>query len=237
MFEDLFSRGTLEMSTSPLFVQATGSANWGDIGFNKILSGVAVLLFLINISNILNLLGPLTRSMLRAKSGEDLEHSIRLSRSRNISLICIFLPFCLILCRYDIYHPSYFSGLTPEMRTLVTIGAVLIFIMLKFLTAALVPHRRMDSDSYNAACRSVFNFMLILFFFMLASLGIAILFRFSYGFTRDVLIGEIVFFWALSLRRSFHILRSLCNLFTTILYLCALEILPSAILVLSAVSV
>lgn len=234
MFEDLFSRGHLELSQDIFPARVAESSAWWDVAANKVLTGIAVAVFLFNLSNFLSLAAPLRDCLFRVKTAKSIEHNIGLSRTRNITVICLILPFSLIISRYDIYHPAFFDSISPTLRTIISIGAVALFLILTLLISLMLGHHGLDNDLYFAACRSPFNYFIIAFSIMLISLAIFMPFGVPDTFTGKVILVEIIILWAFAVLRSYQILRSRCDYFTTILYLCALEIIPSAVIVASA---
>lgn len=233
MFEDLFSRGQLELSRDALLSGLTQSSVWWDVATNKILTGVAVAILLLNLTNLLSLVTPMIECFFRFKAAEGIEHSIGISRTRNISVASLVLPFSLILSRYDVYHPAYFDNLAPEFRTVITIAAVTLFILLVLLASLAVSHRGLSNDLFHAACHTPLNYFIIAFSLLVISMAVFMLFGISDIIAGRIIYVIIIFLWAFSLLRSFQILHSRCDFFTTILYLCALEILPSAVIIAS----
>jgi hypothetical protein len=70
---------------------------------------------------------------------------------------------------------------------------------------------------------------------LLVTVGILALIGLDYSIVRLVLYGETALVYLLFLSRCAQILSLSCNHLRTFLYLCALEILPAALLVVSAV--
>ncbi len=233
MFEDLFSRGQLELSPDALLSGLAQSPAWWDVAANKILTGAAVAILLANLANFLSLMTLMIECLLRFKAAERVEHNLGIARSRNFSVACLILPFSLIISRYDVYHPAYFDNVAPEFRTVITIGVVALFFLLVFLSSHAVNHRGLSDDLFYAACHTTLNYFIIAFSLLAAFIAVFMLFGISDTIARKAISAAIIFLWAFALLRSFQILHSRCDLFTTILYLCALEIMPSAIIVAS----
>ena len=90
------------------------------------------------------------------------------------------------------------------------------------------------SKTFTAANRSFYNY-LILLFLIVFPIGAA--FKVLIGneyVTRTVILYITAFTYLFHIIRRGQIFASVCNPFTTFLYLCGLELLPTAVLVLSA---
>lgn len=235
MFEDFFIRGTLEMSRSPETVRASASVLWGDILANRIMICVCVAVFLLALPAILSILPSVLDCIFRVRAVESLEHSVSLSRTRNLAAVCLVPPFCLTVNRYGIYHPSFLDGMAQGAVLATTFGAIAAFVLIRLLLSLALRSRNLKKDTYDASCHALYDIFIPA---CLLSVACALAFH-AAGLREEVaqsiLTGEIIFFWALALIRSAQILGSRCDFFTTILYLCALEILPSALLVASAI--
>ncbi len=66
---------------------------------------------------------------------------------------------------------------------------------------------------------------------MLSSVGILTLVHAGEGFIRTLLLWEAAVVWLLAILRSGQFLSAFCNVFSTFLYLCALEMIPAALMV------
>ena len=204
---------------------------------NPVFCALAVfftLLFLLNIRSFLKIFPSLSDCALRWKGNVDLEDSIQLSRSRNWIAAILFVPLCLVAYSNNLYEPDIISNLSPYLKLASVIGAFLIYLLLRaFLNWQLEMHR-FGSLTFTAANRSFYNYCIILFFLLLFTGAVVRLISGDDSLTRSVLLWETALSYVVYIFRRGQIFASACNPFTTILYLCSLELLPTAALVLSA---
>ena len=208
-----------------------------DLFDNPVFCGLAVLctfLFLLNMRSFLKIVPSLWDCVVRWKGNLDLEDSIQLSRSRNWIAAILFVPLCMVVYSHGLYDPDISSGLQPPLRLAVVTGAMVCYILLRaFLNWQLEMHNY-KSKTFTAANHSFYNYAIILFFLLfLAGAALKV-------FSPDERLTRVILVWIMALSYLFYIIRrgqifaSACNPFTTFLYLCSLELLPTAALVLSA---
>ena len=208
-----------------------------DLFDNPVFCGLAVLctiLFLLNMRSFLKIVPSLWDCVVRWKGNLDLEDSLQLSRSRNWIVAILFIPLCMVVYSHGLYDPDIASGLQPALRLTVVIGALLCYLLLRaFLNWQLEMHNY-RSKTFTAANHSFYNYAIILFFLLFLA-GAAL-----NAFSPDERLTRSILVWIIALSYLFYIIRrgqifaSACNPFTTFLYLCSLELLPTAALVLSA---
>ena len=208
-----------------------------DLFDNPVFCGLAVLctiLFLLNMRSFLKIVPSLWDCVVRWKGNLDLEDSLQLSRSRNWIVAILFIPLCMVVYSHGLYDPDIASGLQPALRLAVVIGALLCYLLLRaFLNWQLEMHNY-RSKTFTAANHSFYNYAIILFFLLFLA-GAAL-----NAFSPDERLTRSLLVWIMALSYLFYIIRrgqifaSACNPFTTFLYLCSLELLPTAALVLSA---
>ena len=209
-----------------------------DMFDNPVFCGLAVfftLLFLLNLRSLIKVAPSLWDCVRRWKGNVDLEDSIQLSRSRNRIAAILFVPFCMLVYAYDLFTPDIISGQPPLVRLAVVTGVMVLYLLLRaFLNWQLEMHNY-RSKIFTAANRSFFNYAVILFFILFLAGPIVRM------FSGDETLVKAILLWIIALTYLFYIFRrgqifgSACNPFTTFLYLCSLELLPSAALVLSAI--
>ena len=208
-----------------------------DLFDNPVFCGLAVfftLLFLLNLRSLLKIAPSLMDCTMRWKGNVDLEDSIQLSRSRNWIAAILFIPFCMVVFANGLYTPDLIEGLPPVLRLAAVTGALCAYLLLRaFLNWQLEMHNY-RSKTFTAANRSFYNYAIILFFLIFFAGALTRAITGNEALTRSILL------WIMALSYLFYIIRrgqifaSACNPFTTFLYLCSLELLPTASLVLSA---
>lgn len=232
MIDGIFKGGSLELPASPeRAVQAT--AAWGDSLPNSILTVVAVLLVVAAIPMYLRLAPAISGCMFRRKANTDLEHSLSLARQRNLCALFYVLPFCLIADRYRLFNPGIWSDIPELWSAPATIGVFIVYCLLRGLFFFML-HPPVYQEASDTIRHLPYNFFIRLTSVMLATIGICCLLPVTDELIRTILLWEIAVFFLLSFIRSGQFLAQHCSGLATFSYLCALEILPAALLVTGA---
>lgn len=197
-----------------------------------ILIAAFVLLGLLVIRNFLSVLPFLSDSVFRARGSAALENSVRVSRDRNLVAAVFVLPVILLMYRYRLYDPSFIHALAPDPRLLAVAGAFLGYLLLRYLMYLLCRPRR--GDFFGIARRSGFTFFIILGLVVFPTVGVLALFGVKSLTIRWVILAESAFVYFVFFIRKGQFLSGFCSLLQVFLYLCALEILPTAALVVTA---
>ena len=144
------------------------------------------------------------------------------------------IPAILFLYRYRLYNPRFLQTFTDNWRLAAVAGVFMAIVLLRlFLYLICRPRRR--SDIYRMAHRAGFTFFIILM--LLAISGVVVLYFLR---ANDFIISTflslfLVLAYLVFLVRKTQILSISCKPLTTFLYLCALEFLPTGILIATAV--
>lgn len=212
---------------------ATSIPMWGDILTNKILATASVILFLLYLGDLFKLMPPMIYSMGRPRGISTFEHNVSIARIRNrIAIICI-LPFCLIADRFSLYEPTFFRSIPPQWSAVATTGALIAYLSLRQILNLAISPRLLGRDNAIAAKRSLYSFFILLCFVMILTTGAVIFFKADGSVSRIVFYSEIALFFLCSTVKTTQFLRNVCSKLHTFLYLCTLEIVPAAVLVLS----
>lgn len=199
-----------------------------------ILVSVSILLFLLTLRSFLNVLPYLSDSMLRARGSAALENSVKVSRDRNVVAAVFLIPVVLLVYRYRLYDPAFLQDLDPNSRLLVVAGVFGGYLLLRFLLYLWARPRR-RYDDYQMAYRAGYTFFILLSMLSLVTVGILWVLHCSDLTVKTFLLVEAGVIYFLYLIRRGQILSTSCKPLTTFLYLCGLELLPTAALVLTAV--
>ena len=163
-------------------------------------------------------------------SAETLEHSIGTSRSRNAAAFIQAIPFCLVLDRYAVVRPAFWSGIPAAWSAPATIGLVAAFLLVRRLLYAFFRPRRLSGESFDALRHNLYNYLLLLVPLLLLTVAVLTPAHVPDAAGRRILTGEILAVWAFALVRSGQILGAHGSGLSTFLYLCGLELLPAALL-------
>lgn len=226
--------GKLEMLSAPAVELAEG-AQWLDCIANKILLAVALLWVLIKMEDAFRIGRQVLFSISRARGSASIEYNVSASRMRNSLALAMVLPFCLMADAYDLYSPTYWAQIDPVWGVAACAGVWLAYMLLRSLCFGMLRLRRMDNSYREALRRGPYGIFAIMVLLMMLSVGVGVLLGAEKAITRSILLYELGAGMGLSLLRSYQILRMSYNGLLSFLYLCALEMVAAAALVVSAV--
>ena len=229
-YEPFKSGRLLLPDTPPEAIEATGE---GLSMAASLLVAVSVLLFLLALRSFLNVLPYLADNMFRARGSAALENSVRVSRDRNLVAAVFLIPAVLLIFRYRLIDISYFNTLTPDMRLLAVAGVFIGFLVLRFLLYLWFRPRR-RYDDYQMSYRAGYTFFILLMMLALTTVGVCYVLGLPDLTIKTLLLVEAGVLYLVYLLRRAQILSMSCNSLTTFLYLCALELLPAALMVVPA---
>ena len=204
---------------------------------DPVFCGLAVIftfIFLLSVGSFFKIIPSLGDCVMRWKGNLDLEDSLQLSGSRNWMVMVLFVPLCMVVYSHGLYQPDYMESLPPALGLAATCGTMLAYLVLRSFLNWQLEMDAYRSKTFTAANRSFYNY-LILLFLIVFPIGAA--FKVLIGneyVTRTVILYITAFTYLFHIIRRGQIFASVCNPFTTFLYLCGLELLPTAVLVLSA---
>ena len=139
------------------------------------------------------------------------------------------LPAILLAYRYELYDPAFIRDWNPDFRLLAVAGAFLAFLLLRYLLYIwLRPRRRYDD--YQMAYRAGHTYFILLMLLVLVTVGILYVAGVDDLLVKRILLIETGVVYLVYLLRKGQILSTSCKPLTTFLYLCALELLPAALL-------
>lgn len=209
-----------------------GTFVWSECNVNIVLVLVSVVLVLLCLKDFVRLMPTLFSCLFRTRPNIELEHHFHTSRERNICALAFLIPFALTVDRFRLYHPSFFDRIPPEWSAAAVLGAAAAFLILRYLFYPLRPYQ-LHGDESKAAHFFLFTCFTLLVPVMLLSVGGMLISGAQDSAVRSVLIAETAIFYFISIIRTGRFLALQCSGLTTILYLCALEIIPAAIVVIS----
>ena len=141
------------------------------------------------------------------------------------------LVCCLIADRWELVNPSFKMRLNPELHLLLTSGMVAGTLILRQLLYLASKFRSRTSEYAQTLRHTLYNYLILLTSVMLLTVLLLVALRVEDSVIRMVLYVECIVFYLVHLIYTGQILRSRCGTLATILYLCALEILPFGILI------
>ncbi|MBO7192548.1 MAG: DUF4271 domain-containing protein [Bacteroidales bacterium] len=198
-----------------------------------VLSAFAVALLLLR--RMVNILPSLLACIIRGKENLNLEASVKLSRDRNLIAMAMAVPFCLIAFRYRLYNPGYLEGMSENAVLGIYFAIFCTYGLLRLIVKSLLRPQKMQRSTYNTAYKASFNFFIIGTILLLAVAAISSVLDLSEIDTRSAMLWISALIYTLFLLRKTQIFSTSCSVFAGFLYLCALEIIPTGILVVSAI--
>ncbi len=230
---DIFVRGSLEMSAFPLPEMAE-AVSWIDMGTNRILLMVATLISFISMKSLLQFAPRILFAMDRTSVTVSLEQNYNLARVRTRLALAAVLPLCLIADYCKFYRPSWWAFIPSEWSALATIGVFFCYFIVRRICSALFLSGKISHNKALAIRRSPYSFFLFAVILISFSMILVRIMALSAQTIRIVLLAEISIAYLSSLIRIASVLKQSCKGFSTFLYLCTLELLPTSILVVSA---
>ena len=214
---DAFLEGQLLLSGESGSQAADIARGWADCPVNEYLVVAAVVIAVASLRQIVSIMPRLVGGFFRTKELVNIEASMNLAHKRNIAALAMLLPFCLVADYFGLFHPRFLSGLPCV-----------------FGVASVIP-ANVSHETLKVAYRSAYGFFVLQSVVFMILAGIASLFPDSMLIVRRVAVYSLGLFYVVFLVRKMHILANSCNQFAAFLYLCALEIVPAAVLVATAI--
>ena len=176
----------------------------------------------------------LADAVFRARGSEALEFSVRVTHDRDMIAYLLLVPAVLIMSRYRLYDPSFMAGLHGPWRLLANAGVLAAYLLVRAIIYVILKPRR-HYEYFRLAHRVIYTFFILHMLMALPALGILTVADANDVIIRSVLYVLLVVVYFVFLIRKAQILSLSCGGFALFLYLCALEFIPTAALVVSAV--
>ncbi|MCR5004150.1 MAG: hypothetical protein K5984_07245 [Bacteroidales bacterium] len=203
---------------------------WGSDPFMEVLIVAATIFTLLNIRNLITIFPLLIESLIHWRGCLNIESSVRTIRARDIVGASLILPFCLLCDYFDILTPSFKEGLSASLSILVTIGLFLLWLIVRILMTYIIQPSRRTRDTWTSAANSPNSFFILATLAIFIASSVMHLTGYDDYLIHKAIIIIITFFYAVSIIRKAQILGSAYGGLSIILYLCALEILPTGLL-------
>jgi len=201
----------------------------------NILALTSLLVIIMLLRRLVNIYPSLLACMIRWKENVNLQMSVKLSRDRDILAISMVIPFCLTVYRFGLYRPEFMSGMNENAGLGVTVGIFIAYTLLRRLIYLMARPRKAASSTYRTSASASYTFFIILTLLLMAIGGILSFFDVNPDAIRTAMIWVSACIYMIFVLRCTQIFVSSYNFFIVFLYLCALEIIPIGILVISAI--
>ena len=196
---------------------------------------VFTIICIASIRTYVNMIPSFAGCLFRWKENINLEDSPMLCIYRNRIFLVLAVPFCILAASYRLYDPGFLSGLAPVPYFLAVTGVFLAYLGIRTALAWGLRSRKMDGKAYKAAANSFRTFFIIAATVLLVTSGLLEILSVESLLSRRILLVEAALAYAVLLVREAQIFKNYRSVLSAILYLCALEILPTGILVATAI--
>ena len=173
--------------------------------------------------------------MVRWKENVSLLHSLKTRTDRNLFAFAMLVPFVLTAYRYRMFFPDFMHGLNGDLRLGITFGVFIAYLIARLACVHMFKMRKTTNSVYYTAVDSAKTYFIVLTLLLMATGGISSLTDAPIEHARTAMFWISGAMYTVFLVRKSQIFHSSCSLFVTFLYLCALEILPTGVLIASAV--
>ena len=198
-------------------------------------TGLAFLAFLPVLPQFVNLFPKLLSGLFRTATCIRIEDSKKVQRSRDLVFWLSLPALVTLVWKCGMYSPGWMAGLDAPLNLAAVTGVIAGYGLLRTALSHIMPFRRFSAKGREAAVGCPRNFWLLLVSVLFPSAVTIGLFDIPDDTARIINLCLTGVSYLLFLVRRFQIFASDSNYLTAILYLCALEILPTALLVTSAV--
>jgi len=191
--------------------------------------GVFILLAIVVMKNFLSIIPSLWDSVFRARGSAALENSVRISRDRNTVASVLIFAAVLLMYKYRLWAPDFTEGMEGNTWLLLCWGVFLGYLLLRYIMyLVFLPARK---DYYAIARRAGFTFFIFALIIILPVVGVLEIFSVNIFTIRTVILTILSVVFLVFLVRKCQILGSSFYPLRVFLYLCALELMPAAALV------
>ena len=201
----------------------------------NILALISFFIILLLLKTLVGVFPSLLACLIRWKESVNLDASVQLGRDRDIMALTMVLPFCLTVCRFNLYAPQWMESMGEAGRLGIITGIFIAFILLRKFMEHIWQPKKMNPKTYRTACKSAHTFFSILALLLLITGGVMSFLDAPGETIKTAMLWISATIYLLFILRKSQIFISSCSFFTTFLYLCALEIIPTGALVASAI--
>ena len=233
--EEAFSGGEtyLEQDARDTLQARTGRDSIPD-RITGLLTVICIFTMLLSLKKLVNIIPSLLGCAVRWKEAFNLEYNMKLSRDRDIVFFILLLPFCLVVTKFGIYSPDFMAPLDAFMRLAVFAGIFTVYLLLRRTLGFIFRSADIDRKAYSAAQKLFLTFFNLTVLCSLAIAGTLSYTNLETDTIRAILCYVFLFFYIVFIIRKSQIFSHYCSVFSTILYLCTLEILPTGLLIVPA---
>ena len=196
---------------------------------------ISTLIAIALLHRFINIFPSLMACTIRWKENINIHNSLKLRTDRNLLTLAMAVPFCLCIYHSQICKPGFLDSMTESLRLISIIGIFVVYSILRsIIYFSLKPQKGRD-ETFMAAHYAARTFFILLTLTIIAVAGCSSLFNMPAETTQRVIFWLTGGIYLIFILRKTQILLSGYSFFMSFLYLCALEILPTGVLVSSVV--
>lgn len=219
--DSTFVFGTLMMPQEATAPSAVQLSVWHQDPALAAVTIIAAVIFLVFLKNIYRILPTVILSVFRWRTGLNLENSVQQSKTRSWVSAAFSLPFCIVVNSY----------LNPPGSILVCLLFFFGYYLARLIIFALFKYRLYNEEYLTYSHRCAYSYFIIMSLLTVLTGGFLHFLNPVPEFSGRLILYEILLIYILLILRRTHFLRCKYQGFPTFLYLCALEFLPSGLLV------
>ncbi|MBQ7771614.1 MAG: DUF4271 domain-containing protein [Bacteroidales bacterium] len=201
----------------------------------QVIISISILAVMLLLRNLVSVFPSLVACVIRTKEIINLEASVKLSRNRDIIAVVMVPVFCLLASKYSLYDISLLEGKSPDARLGLTSAIFILYILFRTAISKILKPQRIPQKTYNTVENASRTFFSVLSLLLLACAGVFSVIGADLMVTRSAMLWISAIIYFIFIIRKTEIFFSCCSVFTAFLYLCALEIIPTGTLVVSAI--
>ncbi len=201
---------------------------------NLYISGItllSIIFALLSIKPIITLKTYLWRCFFRYKYNFKLEDNMKIARLRNRLSLALLSGFCVLLYQCNLFSFKLLNISNNLLQLAIIFGIILIYIIIRSLLHNYILKHKLEQDKYLVISNLENTFFIILCLFLCLSISLSLAFTNDVLIIKNVILISISFIYSIFLIRKMQILLFLCSPLLSILYLCILEVIPSAMLI------
>ena len=206
---------------------------WDQCLVNRILICLDAVSMIFLLEGFMGLVPYLARGFFHPRQLIHLEDSVSRTGDRNILAAVAVTALALVCSRYGLYSPDFLEEIGPGYDTLVILGVLTGWILLRYVLVLLLAPSRGGRDNYMQSARLLYDFLISGTAVLLLEVLLCVIFGLNDLTVKSILLwsGAVIYF--LFIVRRFQILTNSCNQFAAFLYLCTLELVPAGAVVAS----
>ena len=229
--EEAFTAGTLVMPTEVVPSVREGFVRWGDCALNAWLIAISAIVIVADIKGFYYIFGDLCKCLSRWRWNITAENSMQFARERDIFAMLCILPLTVMLSRFDVFSAKFLGKLDGGWNTAAVFGILAGYLLFRLFNYGALRQKARRVSGWQVARAAGKNIFIIFCLVAGCASGALWILGVSDLTVRYAIIAIAAFFYLIVLFQKNQILGSSCNPFTTFLYLCALELLPTGLLI------